>query len=230
MIIGVGYMGFLTVEKASKKVHNNPVNQDYSNVSNNLYNDYDNIGMNGNTIKSEITITEAIIEISAILAILILLVFIGCNISNFKFTLFTKLDEYTLSTYNAAVRRSFVLLSSALVIICFVVKFVINNAIRGRFRKKYLRKINIYIYDAFITIINLTLYILIAFFFFYLVNEINIIIQNGNFIEEVNKETINIFKYVIVIVITIFGVLNSFSGISIIHKKNKFVLEDAFKE
>ena len=69
---------------------------------------------------------------------------------------------------------------------------------------------------------------LIAVFFFYLVDEIKIIIQNGVYLEAVNKETVEIFKYVIVVVITIFGVLNSFNGIGIIHKKKKFVLEDYF--
>ena len=227
-------MGFLNITKGNHKANNNQVMSDYTNVSNNLYNDYDNVGMNGNTIKSEVKITticvKTVIEISVILAIIIALVFVSTNIFNYKVTLFTKLDEYTLKDYNAEVRRSFALLSGALVAICFIVKIVINNAIRGRFSKKYLKKINIYIYDGFIVLINVILYILIAAFFFYLVNEINIIIQNGKFIEEVNKDTINIFKYVIVIVITIFGVLNSFNGISIIHKKNKFVLEDYFQE
>lgn len=232
MIIGVGYMGFLNVTKGNKKANNNPVNQNYMNVSNNLYNDYDSVGMNGNTIKSEASIIEvclkSVVEISVILAILIALLFIGTNIFNFQFVLFTKLDEYTLSSYNSEVRRSFVFLSVALLVVCFIVKIVINNAIRGRFSKKYLRKINIYIYDGFITIINIILYILIGVFFFYLVDEINIIIQNGYFVEEVNKGVIDIFKYVVVVVITIFGVLNSFTGMSIIHKKNKFVLEDYF--
>ncbi len=227
-------MGFLNITKGDKKNYNNQASNNYMNVSNNLYNDYDSVGMNGNTIKSEAKITEVclktVIEIGVILLVIIALLLIGSNVSNFQFALFTKLEEYTLKDYNNEIRRSFALLSGSLIVICFIVKFIINNAIRGRFRKRYLKKINIYIYDAFIVIVNIVLYILIAFFFFYLVDQINIIIENGNFIEEVNKDVINIFKYVIVVVITIFGVLNSFNGISIIHKKNKFVLEDYFTE
>lgn len=194
--------------------------------------DYDNVGMNGDTIKSEGNLASiclsTVIEIVVVLAIILALIFVGLNISGFKFDLFTRLDEYTLADYNGAIRRSYIMLSVALVVVCFIFKVIINNAVRGRFRKKYLKKLYIYIYDGILVLINICLYLLIAFFFFYLVNEIYDVIQISTFIEEVNKETINLFKYIVVIVITIFGVLNSFTGISIVHNKNKFVLEDFF--
>ena len=226
-------MALLNIEKTSNN-QNNVGNMDSMNNMNNIsYNPVDEndyIGVKGDTIKKETTlyssILSTIIEAVIVLWIIGLLVFIGLNISKFKIELFTLLDSYTLEEYNAAIRRSFVMLSGSLIIMCFVIKFVINTSIRGRFRRLYLNKFNIYAYDVFVWVFNIVVYLGVGFFFFYLINEIHDTILLQNFVDEVNKETINLLKYAVVIIITIFGMLNSFSGVSIVHKNNKFVLDD----
>lgn len=212
-------MAFLNIEKTDQR---------HEEKTNNKENNLTNEEVIKNEVSLGICIGATIGEIMIVLVIIYLLILVALNVFHFKVNIFPLLEEYSLKEYNMAIRRCFVMLSGFLIAICLVLKFVINNAIKTRFVKKYLKKLNVYLYDVFILVINTGLYIFIAWIFFKIVNDIHADILLMNFIENVNVDTINIFKYVIVVIIAIFGVLNSFAGIGINHQRNKFVLEDYF--
>ena len=82
----------------------------------------------------------------------------------------------------------------------------------------------------FICILNVLLYTLLAVVFFNVINNYNILFiewYGKNMIDpEASLDILGVFKYVVVIVVAVFMSLNSFRGIGITHKKNKFIFEN----
>lgn len=118
-----------------------------------------------------------------------------------------------------------------LLLCCLIVRGNIRGSIKGIFKYKYLNKMNIYIYDGFIVIWNIIFYIFIAVLFFLLVNnyqDIFKLLVKVNFMNTANIsiEGYSYIKYIIVVVISLFLSLNSLRCVSLVHRLNKFVLED----
>jgi len=191
-------------------------------------------GMNRGRVKREEGIVSICIStlITAILVfgLTLLAALIAMKFTGVKIDIFPTLDYYSLETYNASVRRSFIILASLLIGVCILIMFSLNLTIRSRFINNFLSKYNIYIYDIFSVFLNCFVYLGIIFLFFYIDNQmiekINTLYKNGSIVIGVNLNTMELFKYIIIIVTIIFMILNAFNVVSIIHKKNRFVFEE----
>jgi hypothetical protein len=163
----------------------------------------------------------------ALLTMIYLIITKGFNIN---IRIFPVRDSYTAQEFKAGLRRSFLLLSGLLLGICVLVCLIVNLTVRTRFIKHYLSKFNIFVYDIYVLAINFFLYLGVIYIFFSEVSKLHNSfvkwLSDGVITEAVKTDTINIFKYIIVVVVVIFMVINSFALIGIIHKKNRFVFEE----
>ena len=159
-----------------------------------------------------------------------LIAWIITKVAHVNISVFPYKDSFTAQEFNSCLRRSFLILSGLLIGLCILVLFSINMTVNSRFINHYLSKYNIYIYDVYVLIINFLTYVGIIYIFFMEITKLNNAfkhwLEDGVITEKVNINTINIFKYVVIIVVVIFMVANSFSLVGIIHKKNRFVFEE----
>ena len=111
-----------------------------------------------------------------------------------------------------------------------MIKISINGSIKSVFKRKYLNKVNVYIYDVFSVILNIIMYSVTSSVCFYYLNMYYDRLEKwqeiGRLVKNANIEIINWFKYAVVIVVAIFIAVNSLKSISIIHSRNEFRLED----
>lgn len=196
--------------------------------------DFGNSGKNKNKerLKNERTILSACL-FTFFRVFIGILVFVGLFFlvtSFLDFEFFYQQSSYTTKEFNEELRNCIILLFSSLLIVCVILKVYINSVVRACFKKKYLSKFNIYIYDVFLVLLNVISYILLAVIYFYIINGIygdfKSWLDLGIISKEGNIEIINWFKYVVVVMISIFMSVNSFTGFSIVYKKNKFIFED----
>lgn len=188
-------------------------------------------------IKNEIGIVSICIRtfLRSILISVIQLFFLGAIVySLLSFTGWIEPFKSFLSLVITKTSEGFMayLLSFLLLLfVCCILKGNINGTIRKKFNKYYLRKIHIYIYDVFVVFLNLVLYVGVAFFFFWYVNHYQDVFTWLYRIHFMNTSQVvlgkfSYFKYVIVILISLFMSLNSIKDIGIIHKKNQFVFDE----
>lgn len=240
-------MGLVNIEKNKETSNTNDNAMNRLAKMNNLNNindkfsyretgNVDNSGMYKGRLKTEesptivclTTITSLVIFFSFIA----LAIFLTLHFTGYKIQFFPELDTYSVDQYKNGVIQCLIMLSGLLLFACIFVKVSINISIKSRLKKKYLKKVGIYIYDVFIVLINILIYILLAVLFFILVtkisNNIISISDEGRIYGDVNLNLVDLFKWAVVVLIAIFGVLNCFKGIKINHNKNRFVLEDTF--
>ena len=190
-------------------------------------------GMNKGKIKIErnllnaclTTITNTMLKVS----FLGIIVFIIFRFVKIDLGIFSE-EMYNLSLFNGEVIKLACIILGTLLIVSFVFKFNVNSSVKGCFRRKYLNKKNIYIYDVFIIVFNILLYVILALLYFAIVNKfyVNVVeLQKaGNIVREANLEIINLMKYGIVIIVGLFIGLNSWKCIDIVHLNNKFVFDE----
>ena len=139
-------------------------------------------------------------------------------------------DSYTAAEYKASLKKCFLILSGLLVGLCILIRLVVSLTVRTRFIRHYLAKFNIYAYDIYVLAINFFLYLGVIYIFFSEVNKLHNSfvrwVSEGIIKESVKVDTINIFKYIVIVVTVVFMVINSFTLVGIIHKKNRFVFEE----
>lgn len=195
----------------------------------------DSAGMNKGKIKTEQTIARALIlstlKIISKILVLSIISFIVMKYTGFEFTYFTK-KMYTKSLFN----QDFLILSGivlgALFLVCFMLKIFINGTIKSCFKDRYLNKINMYVYYGYVVVVNIILYVCVVYLFFSITNhfyaELEVLKEAKRIVAEVNINIMDLLKYGIVILDSIFLALNALRGMAIVHKRNKFVLEEEF--
>jgi len=196
--------------------------------------DHTKEGMSDGKIKTEqgliSTCLVTLLKTAIILIIISILLYVGFSLLNNNIELFPSQSNYTNNEFNEYLKRTFILLFSILIFICSIIMVIINNIVNSQFRYNYLTKINMYIFNIFMILINASLYIINSYCMFQIVDNLHekfsLWKKAGTIIGEVNIDTINIFKYVIVSVIAIFIVINAFSICNIVHTNNKFILEE----
>lgn len=194
--------------------------------------EHDAPGMGEGKLKNERGLLGAFFQtlVNILVSVLILcgLVYLGVRYLDTSISLFPVRDTYTAMQFNDGLKKCFLISFLVIVFMMFITMIIVNGAVKKVFRKKYLNKINIYIYDFYLVLVNIGVYVLEAFLMFQVVDDLHsdfkLWVETKKILESVNIETIMFFKYVIVVIIAIFMVLNSFSAIGIVHKKNKFVL------
>lgn len=191
-------------------------------------------GMSNGHVKKEYSLFGICIStVCLTLFVFLLIVLVVWLISKFtkvNLSVFPYRDSYTAAEFKVSLRRSFLILSGYLIGLCVLVLFSINMTVNSRFINHYLSKYNVYIYDIYVLIINFFTYMGIVYIFFMEITKLHNSflrwIDDGVITETVNTETINLFKYVVIIVVVVFLVANSFSLVGLIHKKNRFVFEE----
>ena len=134
------------------------------------------LGMYKGRLKTEINIVPVSINtyiktfVYLLIALIILLV---CIYGDFKLIVFSNKLTFTVKQFNIGMIKYFVFLTVLLVAFSLVVKRAINRAVRGNFKKRYLSKKNIYIYDGVLVVLNVILYLILILMFFGIVNWIN---------------------------------------------------------
>lgn len=192
-------------------------------------------GKDDNRLKTENGVinvcVSTFLSVASAIGIIIGIYFIFVKYVGVDFELFTKSTAYTVEHFNYEIKRTFIILSAFLLGISIMLMIFINSAVTGRFRKRYLNRVNVFIYDVFLVLFISTVYILAAFAYFYVLKNLGItfdnLIKDGAINGKVNLMIVEIFRYVVVILTSIFIVLNSYYAIGIVHKKNKFVFEEA---
>lgn len=193
-------------------------------------------GMNNGKLKNEIDILPACINtaLGMIIKTLIffVIIYLGMHFSKeyVDLTWFNESEYIVKDLFWNEFLRVGLIMGGSLLVICFMVKLFINGSIKKVLKKFYLLKVNMYIYYGFLSVCNVILYVLIAFIYFVNINNVYDklvqINEAGKIVEGVNIEMFNLFKYGVVIIISIFIALNILRGISIVYKNNKFILEE----
>ena len=154
------------------------------------------------------------------------------RIFDLRFVLFDEKKYYSFSAFNSELGRCLLTLLVLLIIISFIFVLFINISVKIKFKKAYLSKSNVYVYDLFICMFYILVFSIIGFVFFTILNnyyiDFGLWIRKGKVDPEVNLGIVNIFKYVIVIVTSLFISFNSIKGVSITNKMNNFVLKSHF--
>lgn len=193
-------------------------------------------GMNNGKLKNEIGIMPACIK-TAISSIIKIVVFIGIIFLVLKYakldidlSWFSEKSYLTKDSFWDEFLRVGLIMGLSLLIICFITKLFINSSIKRVLKKNYLSRMNTYIYDGFIAVYNVIIYVILAFIYFININKTYKVLEKLRdsklIVEGINIELFNLFKYGVVIVISVFIALNVLRGISIIYKNNKFVFEE----
>lgn len=191
-------------------------------------------GMSYGHLKKEVSIVKICFTTLFLVAFIIgftyLAGYLAIKFTKFDFSIFPKMDTYNLEQYNSSLRRTFLILSGMLIGTCFIVLFVYNLVIKSRFLNNYLSKINTYIYSIYAIFINCILYFGVLFIYFFEVNKISKhlkeLLETGKILEKVNINTIELFKYAIVVVTVIFMVINCFNIFNIVKDRNNFIFEE----
>lgn len=188
---------------------------------------------NVNVIKTEESIIKCCIDtfIKSFfkVGIVCLICYLFIKIFKLDFELFS-VQDYTKELFYGELKKLLIIVGVALILGCFFIKISINGSIKSVFKRKYLNKVNVYIYDVFAVILNIVMYVItssVSFYFLDIYYDRLVKWQEiGRLVEGANVEIINWFKYAIVIIVAIFIAVNSLKGISIIHSRNEFRLED----
>ncbi len=191
-------------------------------------------GMSYGHIKKEASAIGLAISTTMLIAFIIgFAVLAGYLVMKFgkvNFHIFPQLETYDLKQYNDSLKRCFLILSGMLVGTCILLLVVYNLVVRSRFINNYLSKIGYYVYTIFAVVLNSALFLAVIYCYFLIVNKISDnlrkMLESGVITENVNINTINLFKYAIVILVVIFLVVNCFNIVSIIKEKNRFVFEE----
>lgn len=228
------------VNRASTYVDRSSIVEKHSlnNLNNNEDYNYDfgnnSAGMSEGKIKNERGLIGGIITtiLKTIIFIVFILGIIGVTIyfTKVKIEFFPFDKTLTLNKFEDAIRDSFIYYSGLLLFSCLLVKIAINSSVKGVFKRKYMSKFNLYIYDVFMVLFNVVVYVGVGYLFFILMDMFKQDIEAWKgFItikEYFNISIFSYYKYAIVIVVSLFMAVNSFKGVGIVHKKNKFVFND----
>lgn len=88
-------------------------------------------------------------------------------------------------------------LLALLIIVSVVFVLIINFSVKVRFRKSYLSKSNVYVYDTFLIMLNILVFTIIGFVFFLITDgyykEFSTWIENGVLDPETNLGIIGLF-------------------------------------
>ncbi len=191
-------------------------------------------GMDDGRLKTEMSLARAIfatiMALAIVIGVLVGIYFVVTNVLDFHFELFAEKNYYTDEFYYSELRSCLILLSAFLIGICLLLTLFINASITGRFKKRYLKKLNIYLYDGLVVFLNILLFVIVGVIYFDIINglysDFSTWVKDGSLSSEVNINIINWFKYAVVVIVSLFLSLNSISGIGIVHKKNRFVFEE----
>lgn len=211
---------------------------DSLNSLNNVNNDYNyDFGsthanqLKDNVIKNETKLIGACLSTAFKTIIKFIFIFlIGYFVVEFSgFDLF-KAGEYSKEVFNEELNKAIMVMGISLFVLCFFVKGFINGSIKSVFKRKYLNKVNVYVYDVFVVIFNILSYVGVSVLYFYLIDVYYERLSNwkeaGRVLEDVNIEILNYLKYGIVVIVAIFIAFNVLRSLSIVHSKNKYVFED----
>lgn len=171
------------------------------------------------------TFTKSFLKVGIVCLICYLLL----KVFNVDFKIFL-VQDYSKEIFYSELRKLFIIVSIILLLVCILIKISINGSIKSVFKRKYLNKVNVYIYDVFSVILNIIMYSVTSSVCFYYLNMYYDRLEKwqeiGRLVKNANIEIINWFKYAVVIVVAIFIAVNSLKSISIIHSRNEFRLED----
>lgn len=171
------------------------------------------------------TFTKSFLKVGFVCLICYLLL----KVFNVDFKIFL-VQDYSKEIFYSELRKLFIIVSIILLLVCILIKISINGSIKSVFKRKYLNKVNVYIYDVFSVILNIIMYSVTSSVCFYYLNMYYDRLEKwqeiGRLVKNANIEIINWFKYAVVIVVAIFIAVNSLKSISIIHSRNEFRLED----
>lgn len=191
-------------------------------------------GMSYGHIKKEASAIS--LAISTTLLILFIIGFaigagyLAMKFGKVSFHIFPQLESYNLQQYNDSLKRCFLILSGMLIGTCILLLIIYNLVVRSRFINNYLSKIGFYVYTIYAVVLNSALFLSVIYCYFLIVNKISSnlkkMLESGVITEAVNINTINLFKYAIVVLVVIFLVVNCFNVVSIIKEKNRFVFEE----
>ena len=122
------------------------------------YNFSDNSGMNGDELKVERDLVSTcgltFIKIIIFTAVILGLLYLGFGYLDSKVSLFPYQSSYTAKEFNEYLRRSFLLMFLILSFGCSLVMVIITNIVTKEFKRNYLSKLNVYIYDVFTVLLN----------------------------------------------------------------------------
>jgi hypothetical protein len=156
--------------------------------------------------------------------------FLLLKILELKIELFHEKNFYSLQTFNSDLGALLLTITSFIFIVSIILVIFTNLSVKIRFRKSYLSKSNVYVYDTFLIVLNILIFSIIGFVFFRITDNYYSIftgmINDGIVDPEANLGILNLFKYLIVIISSLFISLNSFRGITITHKKNEFIFRN----
>ena len=149
----------------------------------------------------------------------------------FSLQLFKGQDMYTVEEFNNNNLRTMGILAGVTLVLSLISLLAIRMSVRSSLRKKYLSKINIYIYDVFIVVLNILFFVLIIMAIFRLIDNLHdqfaILVELKKIDGPVNIEAIEHFKMFIVIISSVILTLSSYFDVELIYKKNKFVFDDS---
>lgn len=188
---------------------------------------YDNVIKNEASIVNVClnTLIKSAMKIGIVCLISYLIIWIG----KIDFELFI-IKDYTSEVFFSEIRKFALIIGISLLAICILIKLSINGSIKSVFKRKYLNKVNVYIYDVFSVIVNILYYVITSSVYFYFINTYYDRLvkwqETGRVVDTVNIDILNWFKYGVVIIIAIFVAANSLKSISIIHERNEFRIED----
>lgn len=220
------------IKSADKSISLSNLNQK-SNHSYNFSND-SNSELSHGRLKTERgivgTIYSTIFLVFIISVIICGITYAIFKIFNLDFAFFEEKKYYSLEVFNSKLGMFLLTLLFLILSISFLYVFLINIVVKTRFKKRYLSKTNVYVYDAFLCMFNVFIFTIIGVIFFFLLdgyyNEFIKWINEGIIEEGVNLSIISVFKYLISVIVALFMSLNSIRGISITYKKNEFVFRN----
>lgn len=191
-------------------------------------------GMDEGKIKVErdviTTCLSTFIKVVVMSCLLLVLLYLGFLYLDSKVELFPYQSSYTAIEFNEYLRRSIILMFLLLAFGCSIFMILMTNVVTKQFKRHYLTKFSVYVYDVFTSFINFVIYCVGAWCMFQVVDGLyeKFVFweQAGTIVGSVNIETINIFKYVITSVVAVFIVINTFSIVGIVHKNNKFAFDE----
>ena len=220
------------IKSADKEVSLNSLNKKKTNSYD--FSKNDNPEMAYGKLKTERGIVGIIIStllmVFAVGGALIGIIWGILKIFDLKIVLFQKKNFYSMKVFESELGIFLLTVLILLTIVSIIFVLIINFSVKIRFRKSYLSKTNVYVYDTFLIALNILVFSIIGFVFFAITDGyykgFSSWIADGTLDPETNLGIIGLFKYLMVIVCALFISLNSYRGISITHKKNDFIFRN----
>ena len=193
----------------------------------------------GNKLKTESTIIGICFKtilisylIFVLVSGLVLIAYYVLNRFNvLNVELFRLREFYTVREFNNNNMRTMGILAIYTSFFSVLALVAIRTSISMGLKKKYLSKVNIYIYDVFIVLMNVLFFILIILAFFNLIDNLHdqfaLLVEMKKIDGPVNIEAIIHFKMFVVIIASMVLTLSYYFGVELIHKKNKFIFDDS---